>query len=70
MNLTGVLYIVMAVIAVMLIIKFVIWLLPVIIMAVVAYMIYKSIKKNFHTEVSICREYVTFAVKVKLLATT
>ena len=43
MNLTGVLYIVMAVIAVMLIIKFVIWLLPVILVVGIIIWIYNLI---------------------------
>ena len=35
------------------IIKFVIWLLPVILIMVLAYLIYKSIKKNKYVDVSV-----------------
>lgn len=41
-----IIYIIVAVILGVLAVKFVIWLLPIIIMGIVAYMIYKSIKKN------------------------
>lgn len=41
-----IIYIILAVILGVLAVKFVIWLLPIIIMGIVAYMIYKSIKKN------------------------
>lgn len=41
-----IIYIIVAVILGVLAVKFVIWLLPIIIMGIVSYMIYKSIKKN------------------------
>lgn len=41
-----IIYILIAVLLGVFAVKFVIWLLPVILMAVVAYIIYKSIKKN------------------------
>ena len=41
-----IIYIIVAVILGVLAVKFVIWLLPIIIMGIVAYMIYKSIKKS------------------------
>lgn len=39
-------YILMAVIVGVIVVKFVIWLLPVVGIAIIAYMIYKAIKKN------------------------
>ena len=41
-----IIYIIVAVILGVFAVKFVIWVLPIIIMGIVAYMIYKSIKKN------------------------
>ena len=41
-----IIYILIAIVLGIFSVKFVIWLLPVILMAVVAYLIYKSIKKN------------------------
>ena len=41
-----IIYILVAVLFSILAIKFVIWLLPLILIAILAYMIYKSIKKN------------------------
>ena len=41
-----IIYILIAIVLGIFAVKFVIWLLPVILMAVVAYLIYKSIKKN------------------------
>lgn len=41
-----IIYILIAVLFSILAIKFVIWLLPVILIAILSYMIYKSIKKN------------------------
>ena len=42
----AIIYILIAVFFSILAIKFVIWLLPIILIAILAYMIYKSIKKN------------------------
>ena len=41
-----IIYILVAVIVGILVFKFLIWLLPIIIVGIVAYLIYKSIKKN------------------------
>jgi len=41
-----IIYLLIAIIVSIFVIRFVIWLLPIILIAIVAYMIYKSIKKN------------------------
>ena len=41
-----IIYIIIAIVISLFAVKFVIWLLPIILIAIVAYMIYKSIKKN------------------------
>lgn len=48
-----IIYILIAILFGILAVKFVIWLLPVILMAIVAYLIYKSIKKNKDVDVSV-----------------
>ena len=41
-----IIYILMAILIGILVVRFVIWLLPIILISIVAYLIYKSIKKN------------------------
>ena len=48
-----IIYILIAIVLGVFAVKFVIWLLPVILMAIVAYLIYKSIKKNKDVDVSV-----------------
>lgn len=46
-------YILLAVIVGVLVVKFIIWLLPVILVAVLAYLIYRSIKKNKNNNICV-----------------
>ena len=48
-------YILLAVIVGVLVVKFVIWLLPVILIAFIAYLIYRAIKKNKNINVYVNR---------------
>lgn len=58
-------YILLAVIVGVLVVKFIIWLLPVILVAILAYMIYRAIKKNKNVNVYVNRNTNTNTNKKK-----